>query len=474
MWVAGRASARVATAAVLSVVVALSSFAGARAAPRAGAAGAAGAVDPETEALTLVSVEAAERGEVLTLRSPALGAETKVRVLLPAGYADLSRPPWPLLLLLHGGGDDWRAWGDKGEVAARTVSSPFVVVMPDGGAEGWYTDNYGWGEGGPRWESYHIRELLPFLEARYRIQPGRRAVAGLSMGGHGALGYAARHPELFEAAASFSGVTDLAFLGPFSAWAVAAFELAPHYVTAGMVWGDIIGDQVRFRGRNPADLAPNLGHTALMLRWGDGREAPGRPQDVRPAIAELFLGAMNAAAVTRFHAAGLAPVVVRRTGTHVWSYWQEDLSASLPMLEAAVASDRPAPESFDYVSADPQFSAWGWDVTMTRPFLEFAELRNAGTGGFTARGTGRMYVHTAASFCPGASYRIDTTRDGAATGTEEVAGDDGRLAIDVDLGPPHPFQDWTVLAAMVRNALGDAYLERADVSIDGPSGCDAK
>ncbi|MFN8105047.1 MAG: alpha/beta hydrolase-fold protein [Acidimicrobiia bacterium] len=424
---------------------------------------------------TVVSTEPAPRGEILTLWSPALASETKVRVILPDTYADDTSRAWPVLYLLHGGGDSWTAWTDatKGDAVELTAGSPFVIVMPDGGAEGWYTDNYGWGEGGPRWESYHIGELLPLVDSRYRISPGRRAIAGLSMGGHGALGYAARHPELFEAAASFSGVDDLVVLGPLSVWFVAAFELGPHHVTAGMVWGDIMGDQVRFRARNPADLAVNLGHTALMLRWGDGREVPPDSPDWRKSLAETFLAAMNESFARKAEAAGVAAAVVRRPGTHSWTYWREDLVASIAWLTAAVANERPAPDTFDYVSADPQFSAWGWDVTMTRPVLEFAELHGAGRSGFVARGTGTMHVRTAASYCPGLGYVVTATRRGATSTRDTRAGADGRLDVDVDLGPPHPFQDWTLGALILRNALGDAYLERADVTVTGPalSGC---
>ncbi|MBX7160806.1 MAG: esterase family protein [Acidimicrobiia bacterium] len=436
--------------------------------PAAPAAAAASAVEP---GVSLVSAEPAERGEVLSLWSPALGAETKVRVLLPDGYDDDTARTWPVLYLLHGGGDSWTAWTepDKGDAAALTAASPFVVVMPDGGPEGWYTDNYGWGAGGPRWETYHIRELLPFVEARYRVTPGRRAVAGLSMGGHGALGYAARHPELFAAAASFSGVDDLMLFGPLSVWFLASFELGPHHVTAGMVWGDILGDQVRFRARNPADLAANLTHTAVFLRWGDGKAVAPDKADWRKSLAELFLAAMNESFVAKLTAAGGAATVVRRGGTHAWKYWREDLTASLPALAAAVAAPRPVPGEFDYVSADPAFSAWGWDVTVTRPFLEFAALRGAGRTGFVARGTGAMHVRTAAYYCAGAAYEVTQTRRGVAAHEAAFADADGRLSVDVDLGPAHPFQDWTLPAILLRDALGDGYLQEAAVAVAGPA-----
>ena len=78
--------------------------------------------------------------------------------------------------------------------------------MPEAGTVGFYSDWRGSrGQGGPAWESFHLDELRGLLERRYRAGP-RRAVAGLSMGGLGAIGYAARRPGLFRAAASFSGL----------------------------------------------------------------------------------------------------------------------------------------------------------------------------------------------------------------------------------------------------------------------------
>ena len=93
-----------------------------------------------------------------------------------------------------------------------TAGQPLIVVMPDGGRGGWYSNWHNGGRGGPpAWESYHIGQLIPLVDRRFRTVAARRgrAIAGLSMGGFGAFSYAARHPDLFTAAASFSGGLDL-------------------------------------------------------------------------------------------------------------------------------------------------------------------------------------------------------------------------------------------------------------------------
>ena len=59
---------------------------------------------------------------------------------------------------------------------------PVVVVMPDGGYNGWYSDWYGSDRAAhmsvaPAWETFHLRELLPYIDAHYRTISARRARA---------------------------------------------------------------------------------------------------------------------------------------------------------------------------------------------------------------------------------------------------------------------------------------------------------
>jgi hypothetical protein len=134
-----------------------------------------------------------------------------VRVLLPGGYASSGERRYPVLYLLHGSVDDYRSWTDKGDAEHLTAGLPMIVVMPDAGSGGFYSDWYNNGAGGPpEWETYHVRELIPWIDAHYRTIASRagRATAGLSMGGFGAMTYPSRHSDLFVAAASFSGAVN--------------------------------------------------------------------------------------------------------------------------------------------------------------------------------------------------------------------------------------------------------------------------
>ena len=174
-----------------------------------------------------------------TATSDALGRSTSIRVLLPEGYAD--GRSYPVLLLLHGCCDDYRSWVDKGRAEQLTAPYPLIVVMPDGGTNGWYSDPYAGGT--PKYETYAFDELLPWVDATFR-STGRRAVAGLSMGGFGALTYAARHPGVFDAAASYSGVVDApafaangyANLIPDAVWGPRATELVRCASTTRSTW----------------------------------------------------------------------------------------------------------------------------------------------------------------------------------------------------------------------------------------------
>ena len=164
-------------------------------------------------AVMLVSRLAAQESKVyddLPLKSKILNMERKFAVYLPAGY-DVSQRSYPVLYLLHGGGDDQTGWVQFGEVQhiadaaiAEGRATPMIIVMPDAntGTRG-YSNNATetW-----RYEDFFFQEFMPFIESHYRTRKDKRyrAVAGLSMGGDGTFTYALHHPELFSSACPLS------------------------------------------------------------------------------------------------------------------------------------------------------------------------------------------------------------------------------------------------------------------------------
>ena len=216
----------------------------------------------------------------ITIDSAALGQTAGARVLLPRGFSSRSRDAWPVLYLLHGGLGSYVDWTESSDVERLTRSTDVLVVMPDGGRLGFYADWWNHGAGNkPGWETFHLTELRQILE-RGLGAGDQRAIAGLSMGGFGAMSYAGRHPELFRAAASFSGVLDTThptvapiFPGPYPTWLMQTF-LQPLGYDPLALFGDPTAQADIWAAHNPADLVENLRGIALVRVL---RQRPARP-----------------------------------------------------------------------------------------------------------------------------------------------------------------------------------------------------
>ena len=127
----------------------------------------------------------------------------KYRVLLPEDYATSQRR-YPVLYLLHGLGGDYKDWTTRTNIAGYSRTLPLIIVMPDG-ENSWYTNAAG--APAERFEDYILTDLLADVAGKYRTVNSRhgRTIAGLSMGGYGALKMALRRPATFAVAGSFSG-----------------------------------------------------------------------------------------------------------------------------------------------------------------------------------------------------------------------------------------------------------------------------
>jgi S-formylglutathione hydrolase FrmB len=425
-------------------------------------AGAVAAPATAQDTLTVVSTEQV-RPRLLehTVRSPALGADVTVRVQLPTGYDGDPGRRWPMVLLLHGRSEDGTTWSERTDLAQF---DGMVVVMPDGGRVGWYTDWYDDSWCAPphqRWESFHLGELLPWAEQTYRLADGRsqRFVAGDSMGGFGAMSYAARHPDLFGGAAELSGFVDLVLLELSGTIGVDAQSLQVAGVPPGSIFGPFVSEEVRWRGRNPVDLAENLRDTDLVLRHGNG--LPGRfGGDPDPGEAAIRLTGIS------FHDE-LTRLGIDHVwddygnGVHTWPYWEWGLQLVWPRWLEIAAASAPAPTAFAYRSIEPAWSVYGWDVVMERDVLEFARIDVTSPTSLALTGTGVARVTTPPAFTPGARYVVTTS-----TGeVESVADEAGRLRFDVDLGPSSAFKQFTPPARALESAMGKDYFTRSQVTI---------
>lgn len=144
-----------------------------------------------------------------TIHSKLFNKEVGYTVYLPEGYEESNRP-YPILYLLHGMWGDCTSWTVDGEVN-RIASSlirngtvpEMIIVMPDGLIDAFYINNY---DKSVPWEDFFYDEFIPQIEETYRVigERNRRAIAGLSMGGYGALYHAINHKEMFTSCYALS------------------------------------------------------------------------------------------------------------------------------------------------------------------------------------------------------------------------------------------------------------------------------
>src|SRR5690606_18724495 len=142
-------------------------------------------------------------------QTSAIGWNPGIDVLLPDGY-HTSGLTYPVLYLLHGGGQDFRTFDSLG-IRELTEGQPIVLAMPDGGRAGWYSNPTGSFVGPRNWETCHVGQLVPWIEASFRGWAERDGggIAGCSMGGFGALKYTARYPARCASVSSHSGPASL-------------------------------------------------------------------------------------------------------------------------------------------------------------------------------------------------------------------------------------------------------------------------
>jgi enterochelin esterase-like enzyme len=300
-----------------------------------------------------------------TLWSPSLGAYKALVVYLPPSYRTADRTRFPLLVYLHGRAGNERNWVDAGALhrtmdsLARSGAPEAIIAMPDGD-DGWYAT---WNQLGDvnacradatrrepaatycvpwtRYDDYIARDIVSHMDARYRTKANResRGIAGLSMGGFGAITLALQYPEVFAAAASHSGVVSPRYLGPtpFAPPPRYANTTAELQAAAQNLWSDlrwVMGkDTIGWNARDPGQLAQRLQQRAAAGVTG----APPLPQlmfDVGVADAYVDQNRDVHATLTRL---GVPHRYAEWPGAHTWSYWQTHAAESLQFLLGNVA-----------------------------------------------------------------------------------------------------------------------------------------
>jgi S-formylglutathione hydrolase FrmB len=391
----------------------------------------------------------------LTVTTSALPKPANVRILLPTGYRSHRHRRYPVLYLLHGTSGGAADWTKLGEAEQTTARRPLIVVMPDialgydGG--GWCTNWYNAGAYGvPEWETFHIGQLIPWVDRNLRTVPQRshRAIAGLSQGGFCSTSYAARHPDLFSIALSYSGAPDIAYDREAQLLVTPVIngtETGLDRVPANSMFGPRTSQEINWAAHDPTTLAPNLRPLKLLLFTGNGQRGPFDPVFPNPGASGIEAGAheLNLLFHRRLNSLGISSFYDDYgPGTHIWPYWTRDLRESIGRVMADFRHPAPVPPKISYTSAEGQYSAFGWTVQMHRSVKEFSVLRGAGKHGFILLGSGSATVITPARYRRRVRYGI-TVRAGSMTTRVVVrAGRNRRLTLQIPLGPSDTVQEY--------------------------------
>ncbi len=364
----------------------------------AGALALAGAATP-------ISASAAQRLEAFDLPSTKGNVDLtgtvrlndtstlRATVLLPDGYDEQPGRRWPVLYMLHGVGDNTSTWTDRedGDLTHRAAGFPGIIVMPEGGRSYWVDQWLGGKRAGGNWQRYLLDEVIPTMEARYRILPGRanHAVGGLSMGGYGAMLTAAALPTYFGSAISLSGLLDLQTWG--------AENLVPYFSVMSFTrtWGRPGGPYQN--ASSPKALLGNLGRTRLYLTAGNGLVDPASSYDavqiVAGGAAELGSWADASIFYRSARARGL-PVTFRfRHGVHSWLYWRRDIPYVLAWdpFKAPPPTDSSAAKPLTYRTMARHGNAWGLGFRFDELPTTLVDFTRAGQT-VSATGKGRVTI----------------------------------------------------------------------------------
>ena len=308
-------------------------------------------------AASLVSHAPAGRIVADTFWSAIMTARKREVVYLPPSYASSPTRRYAVAVYLHGaygGEDDWTKMGHLGAVMDSLVAAgmpEMIVVMPDGD-DGWYTT---WNALGnfsdctrappkgqsaasycvpwPKYDDYIARDVVAHVDSTYRTLPSRahRGIAGLSMGGYGAVTLALRYDDVFSAAASHSGVL-APLLGMRDAQEGAATDVdSLHARWSAGLWPALrlaFGgrDLYGWTARDPSRMAKRAlarGATLPPLMIDSGADDPFTPQ--------------SRAFVAAARALGESITYHEWPGNHDWDYWRSHVGQSLAWLASRIA-----------------------------------------------------------------------------------------------------------------------------------------
>ncbi|KNX39392.1 hypothetical protein VV01_11080 [Luteipulveratus halotolerans] len=269
----------------------------------------------------MTRVEGLQRTWEVTMTDPAVDAtyatldhSLRVRITLPEGYASSGRS-YPTLYLLHGqdaGADQWTTSGDAEQI---TAGRDVIVVTPEGGKAGWYTDWVNDGAHRQDWEQFHVRDLVPWVDDSFRTLASKehRAIGGLSMGGYGALHYAFAHPDTYGHVSAYSPAADTEDQAIRTA-VVGSVTLQGMGLGDGPFGSPVWPFDGAWKAANPVRHADQLRGTSISLYAGDGLGS----DPLESNLIERFAGNSTHTLAKTLAAQGIP---------HYWEMYGHDVSA---------------------------------------------------------------------------------------------------------------------------------------------------
>jgi len=216
-----------------------------------------------------------------------------ITVILPQSYMEGNRR-YPTVYLLHGYDGNHANWVDKTDVEKLADLHDLIIVCPDGDIDSWYFDSPV--DKDSRYETHVAKEAVSAIDSLYRTLASAesRAITGLSMGGHGALFLAARHPDVFGAAGSMSG----------------GVNLLPY---TDQKWS--IDDKLGLYSENPSPWK----EWSVINLVEEFRDYP-IPLIIDCGVEDFFLE-INRQLHWRLLSLGIEHDYIEREGKHDWDYW---------------------------------------------------------------------------------------------------------------------------------------------------------
>lgn len=238
--------------------------------------------------------------DTLRIPSPSMHKTLSAVIVLPDAYAN-GNQHFPVVYLLHGWSGSYKDWPAHIDLRPLSDRYGFILVCPQGGYDSWYLDSPL--DPGSRYETHIIKEVIPYIDLHFRTIKAKsgRAITGLSMGGHGALYLALRHPDLFFAASSMSGGVDLTF------W--------PNKWGKAKYLGPYAQFPKRWKANSVVNMIPDFqkAHLAFMIDCG---------------VDDFFI-TVNRRLHQKLIKAKVAHDYVERPGRHSWKYWTNALEYHL-------------------------------------------------------------------------------------------------------------------------------------------------